>query len=58
VLDGAELRYRHPRSPYVGRTLSARVRRTILRGRTVYADGELAGEPRGRLVVPAQNPSR
>jgi allantoinase len=50
VLDGEELRYRHTQSPYIGRTLSARVRRTILRGATVYADGQLVGEPRGRLV--------
>jgi allantoinase len=50
VLDVEELRYRHALSPYVGRTLSARVRRTILRGATIYADGQLVGEPRGRLV--------
>ncbi len=50
VLDRAELRYRHASSPYVGRTLSARVRRTILRGVIVYADGELIGEPRGQMV--------
>ena len=50
VLDREELRYRHALSPYTGRTLSARVRRTILRGATVYADGQLVGEPRGRFV--------
>jgi allantoinase len=50
VLAAQELRYRHPLSPYTGRTLSARVVRTILRGPTVYADGQIVGEPRGRLV--------
>jgi allantoinase len=50
VLAAQELRYRHPLSPYTGRTLSARVVRTILRGATVYADGQIVGEPRGRLV--------
>ena len=33
-----------------GGTLRARVVRTILRGRTVFADGRLVGEPAGRLV--------
>lgn len=47
-----ELRYRHRVSPYVGRELTARVVRTIVRGQTVYADGELVGEPCGRLVTP------
>ena len=51
-LDAGELRYRHRVSPYVGRELTARVDHTIVRGQTVYADGELVGEPRGRLVTP------
>jgi allantoinase len=51
-LDVGELRYRHRVSPYVGRQLTARVVRTVVRGHTVYADGELVGEPRGRLVTP------
>ena len=49
----SDLHQRHRVSPFVGRTLRARVVRTILRGRTVFADGRLVGEPRGRLVVPA-----
>ena len=52
VLDADELRYRHRLSPYVGRELTARVVRTLVRGQTVYADGELVGEPRGCLVTP------
>ena len=51
-LDAGELRYRHRVSPYIGRELTARVVATIVRGQTVYADGELVGEPRGRLVTP------
>jgi allantoinase len=47
------LHQRHRVSPFLGRTLRARVVRTILRGRTVFAGGRLAGEPSGRLVVPA-----
>ena len=54
VLSADELRYRHRVSPYVGRELTARVVGTLVRGETVYADGELVGEPRGRLVTPRQ----
>lgn len=32
TLQAADLRYRHPVSPYVGRRLQARVRRTLVRG--------------------------
>jgi allantoinase len=60
TLMADELHQRHRISPFLGRTLTARVVRTILRGRTVFADGRLEGEPVGRLVTPAatQKPSR
>lgn len=44
------LRYRHRHSPYVGRRLRGRVARTLLRGRTIYADEELIGAPAGKLI--------
>jgi allantoinase len=47
-----DLQYRHRHSPFIGRTLSARVARTILRGRTVFADGRIVGQPAGRLLTP------
>jgi allantoinase len=48
TLRAADLRYRHPLSPYVGRALHARVVRTLLRGREAYP------EPRAqpRLLTP------
>jgi allantoinase len=52
VLEAEDLRTRHAISPYVGRELRARVVRTVLRGRTVAIDGEVAGEPSGRLLKP------
>jgi allantoinase len=52
LLAAGDLFYRHPVSPYVGRRLRGRVVRTVLRGRTVYADGRIVGEPAGRLLVP------
>ncbi len=52
VLEAGELYYRHQVSPYVGRRLSARVIATVLRGQTIYRDGQLVGEPCGRLLRP------
>jgi len=48
-----DLRYRHRQSPYVGRALTGRVVRTILRGNTVFHDGKLVSRPAGQLVKPA-----
>jgi allantoinase len=45
-------------SPYLGRTFRGAVVRTIVRGRTVFADGEVIGEPGwGRLVTPESRTS-
>jgi allantoinase len=47
-----DLFYRHKHSPYVGRRLRARVRRTILRGKTVFLDGKITGASGGKLIKP------
>ena len=52
VLRAQDLLYRHPHSPFVGRRLGARIVRTLVRGRTVFADGRVVGPPGGRLVTP------
>jgi allantoinase len=52
TLTAEELSYRHPHSPFLGRTLRARVELTLVRGRTVFADGRIAGPPTGRLLTP------
>jgi allantoinase len=44
--------YRYKHSPYVGRTLHGRITRTLLRGRTVFLDGEIVSKPIGRLIKP------
>ncbi len=46
------LQYRHRHSPFVGRRLAARVVRTLVRGRTAFANGRVAGPPAGRLLIP------
>jgi dihydroorotase len=41
-------------TPYAGRRLRGAIDRTIVRGRTVYVDGQVVGEPGwGRQVVPS-----
>jgi allantoinase len=45
-----DLRDRHHLSPFVGQALSGRVVRTILRGHTIARDGEVVGEPLGRVL--------
>jgi allantoinase len=53
TLAADELLDRHRLSPYVGRSLRARVHTTVLRGQIVYRDREIVGAPRGRLLRPA-----
>ena len=43
---------RHGANPFAGRRLRGRVVRTLLRGRTVFADGRVAPEACGRLIKP------
>ena len=52
-LRAEDLEYRHRHSPFVGRRLTARVVRTILRGVTVFGEGAVP-EATGRLVTPAR----
>lgn len=45
---------RHKLSPYVGRTFRGAVRRTILRGQTIFMDGRMIGAPQGHFLSPAR----
>jgi allantoinase len=53
VVTRESLHYRHRQSPYVGRSLRGRVRRTFLRGQTIFEDGKFTVRPMGKLVRPA-----
>ncbi len=54
TLSNADLLYRHRQGPYDGRNSRVRVVRTIVRGRTVYAQGRIApGAPTGQFTRPA-----
>ncbi|MCD6726742.1 MAG: allantoinase AllB [Solirubrobacteraceae bacterium] len=52
TLAAAELHYRHRVSAYVGQRVRGRVVRTLVRGRTVFADGRFGEPGAGRLLVP------
>ncbi len=53
VLKKADLLYRHVQGPYSGRECRVRVKRTVVRGRTVYSEGLIAsGIPAGSFVPP------
>jgi allantoinase len=43
---------RHKQSPYVGHMFRGAVKRTFVRGQTVFLNGRTVGNFRGRLVVP------
>ena len=47
---------RHKLSPYVGRRFRGLVKRTLVRGQTVFRDGKAASDFRGRLVRPMRSP--
>jgi allantoinase len=53
TLRREDLLDRHGLSPYVGRHFKARVRRTLVRGHTVFLDGKIVSTPVGKLVKPA-----
>ncbi len=53
TFESSQLETRSGISPYLGRTFRGAVVRTIARGRTVYADGAVTGQPGwGKLVTP------
>jgi allantoinase len=56
VLQPEMLEYRHRQSPYLGRQFQGAVKRTIVRGQTVFLDGRIVDEALGQLVIPSNKP--
>jgi allantoinase len=50
TVEPARLRQRHPITPYAGMSLSGVVRQTLVRGMSVYVDGEFREEMKGTWV--------
>jgi len=48
-----DLKQRHALSPYLGRTFRGCVVRTIRRGETIFASGEITARNRGNFVRPS-----
>ncbi len=56
ILRRERLLDRHKFSPYVGRKMRGEIRRTILRGQTIYCDGNIVAAANGRFVAPSRTP--
>jgi allantoinase len=52
TLRPEDLFYRYGISPYLGRSFRGTVKRTLMRGVTVFLEGEVVSEPRGKLLRP------
>ena len=52
TLESAQLLQRHKMSPYLGCEFTGVVVRTIRRGETIFLDGKIVAETRGRFVRP------
>jgi allantoinase len=52
VLHTDDLYYRHSHSPYIGKTMRGRIHRTLVRGNTIFLDGQFAPDIRGTLIKP------
>ena len=53
-VEEEELFYRYPDTPYLSRRLRGRVVRTLLRGRTIFNDGDMVAQGPGRLIRPVK----
>jgi allantoinase len=53
TLEARDLQQRHAISPYVGATFRGVVRRTVRRGKTIFAEGFITARTKGALVRPA-----
>ena len=56
-LRAEDLFYRHKMSPFVGKTFRGNVVRTVVRGTTVFREGQIVSEPVGRLIKPSRTVS-
>ena len=51
IISSDIIQYRHPITPYAGRRVCGVVKRTFVRGRAVYAEGEMLHRPIGRALL-------
>ncbi len=58
VIDRAQLHGRNNQNPYEGRRTRGAAVATVVHGQVVMRDGELVGEPRGRMIRPLSTSNR
>jgi allantoinase len=58
MIRADDLLYRHKVSPFVRRPARGVIRRTMLRGNTIYLNGKVVSSPIGKLVRPTREVSR
>ena len=54
TLETSDLFYRHKMSPYTGYTFQGAVKRTVLRGRTIFENGSIHFNQPGQLIRPQE----
>ena len=52
TLQAGDLHQRHKASPYLNATFRGRVRRTLRRGETIFLEGRITAQQRGRFTCP------
>jgi allantoinase len=55
VITSDIIKYRHKITPYEGRTVKGVIDKTLVRGRPVYADGDMVGTPAGQAILGQAN---
>jgi allantoinase len=58
IVTPESLFQKHGLSPYLGAAFRGLVRRTVVRGETVFVDGKIVGAPKGRLIRPQHATAR
>ena len=55
TLDSERLLQRHKMSPYIGSEFTGTIVRTVRRGETIFAEGKIMAETRGKFVQPGRS---
>jgi allantoinase len=55
TLGAGDLHQRHKMTPYLGASFRGRVKRTIRRGETIFSDGRITADTKGRFVHAQSN---
>ena len=58
TLEADQLQQRHKTSPYIGMSFRGAVRRTIRRGETIFANGQITARTTGKLIRPVASAKR